>query len=295
MLAWEKMVSNWNDLSEVSELSMWRTERITSARDLIKAGGTDRFDHYDKEKEAFDRHREYILQHYIQLLFGVMFKLSREGNLSSENFRKDFIEFSKIMLSFPHNLFKPSVEKAVAEIKDVPDMRELVLNHAIGYWLQNAQKKLESKQPKAAMEFLKSALEVAPESVSARFLMARCHAESKEFGDAYLLLEDTKKYCRGEKETLETVTKFAENMKMAAINTELAAVNDLLVKEHGWSAIEAVEKVIDRYGKHPYSLFMLAQGFLVEMKLKDALDALYQAKALKTEDKSLMNDDVSSL
>ena len=72
-------------------------------------------------------------------------------------------------------------------------MRELVLNHAIGYWLQNAQKKLESKQPKAAMEFLKSALEVAPESVSARFLMARCHAESKEFGDAYLLLEDTKK------------------------------------------------------------------------------------------------------
>ena len=48
-----------------------------------------------------------------------------------------------------------------------------------------------------------------------------------------------------------------------------------------------LKKSIDRYGKHPYSLFMLAQGFLVEMKLKDALDALYQAKALKTEDKSL--------
>ena len=41
MLAWEKMVSNWNNLSEVSELSMCRTERITSARDLIK-GGWDR-------------------------------------------------------------------------------------------------------------------------------------------------------------------------------------------------------------------------------------------------------------
>ena len=287
MLAWEKMVANWNNLTEVSELSMWRTERIKSARNLIKAGGVERFDHYDEEKETFDRHREYILQHYIQLLFGVMFKLSREGNLSNKIFRERFIEFSKIMLSFPHNLFKPSVEKVVAEIKDVPDMREVVLNHAIGYWLNNAQKNLENKQPQKAMEFLKSALEVAPESVSARFLMARCHAELKAFGDAYLLLEDTKQYCREEEETFETIVQFAENMKMAALNTELDAVNDFLAKDQAEKAVEATQKVIDRYGEHPYALFVLAQAYLIDMRIKDATKVIKRAQKLKTDDENL--------
>ena len=287
MMAWEKMVAKWNALTPDSGLSAWRVSRIHSAQNLIESGQNERFDHYDQEKEAFERHREYLLQHYIQLLFGVMFKASQEGDLSNEIFRQNYIKFAKIMLSFPHNLFKPSVEKVVAQIKDVPDMRELVINHAIGYWLNNAQKKLESKEPKLARELLHSALEVVPDSVTVRFLLARSYADLEEFEAAYRVLDEAKQFCQEGDSMLEPVEKFAENVKMAAINKALSTANEYIEKEQGKRAVEACEKVLNNFGKHPYTLFVLAQAYLVDLRIKEATKVIKQAKRLKTKDENL--------
>jgi thioredoxin-like negative regulator of GroEL/predicted transcriptional regulator len=287
MKTWEQLVSEWNGMFPDSKLSEWRVKRIDFAQGQVVTGGDSRFDQYDQEKETFDHHREYLIQHYIPLLLGVLLKISREGDLSNSEFRTKYVDFAKIMVSFPHNLFKPAVEKVVEDIKEVPDMRELVINHAIGYWLGNAQKKLEEKEPIQGIPLLKTALEIVPDSVTARFLLARCYADTQSFTEAYEILEEAKPLCQQNDDLSETIETFTENVKIAAINQELSAVTDFIKKEQGRRAVAACMKVISKFGEHPYSNFVLAQAYLVNLQINLAKKALQRAKKLEIGEKEL--------
>lgn len=275
---WLELVAQWEGLGKDSSLAQWRSQRLTSAyEDVSKKKDPYRF--YDAERDSFIQYREFITQQYVMLLFGMLIRGAAEKlDVNNVKMCEHYHVIVQGLLSFPHELLKPGVLKAVQQLDPETDLRALIQNQAAGPWASPAQQLMEKKRPELALPLLEKLVEAVPGFVPGMFLLARCYAETENFNRAFEILSQARQWIEPGDEMEEHIENFAQQMDMARVNKRLRRVQERLGRDDATGALADCNEALKEYPDHPYILFVMAQVYVAQADVEAAIKSLTQAR-----------------
>jgi tetratricopeptide (TPR) repeat protein len=162
-------------------------------------------------------------------------------------------------MAFPHRQLKPGVLKVVEQLDQDTDLRELVVNYAIGPWFKKARELLEREQWQAALGYLDSANSAAPGVVVVLFHKALCHFQLEQWDAA----ESTAKEARGrcgpdDEQALEQLETMLDQLPLARTAKQMEKVQKAMERDDWPEAARLLDGILKTAPKSIPALFYRA-------------------------------------
>ncbi len=276
-----ELVAHWQQLGGHSELARHRQARLDDALSLAKTQGSQKYVGYDIDKDAFLAHRKATVCHFLGLL-GLLQQMN--VNVADAEIRRKMAVVAQCVCSFPLRLLKAEVLKLVPNFTEETHLGQFAEGVALGPWLSLGQQSLRAGDAKKALAILGEALSIAPDSAVVRFLLAQCHATTKNFSQAFEVLVEARKTCE-DKELGQQIDQFADQMDFARVDQALEKAKSCLQKNDSVGAVRECSGLRSTFGNHAYLLFMLARAQAANLDFNDAKTSLKAARAARGERK----------